>query len=355
MRRLVLAFALFALAGTAVAADLLGPAEYMKILGDSKLRYNFLTTPSATPAEPMRCPRRDESTRVERNGKEKSLVAWNVKPEARQLLQEGETLFQKKDYAAAAEKYKAAIAADPQAVTGYYVLGDALLFGSNDAAAALEQYRKGLALDPTMPSGHLFAQTALVHLGRTDEAREEIIKALVYYPGYEVVWKSVNAASYDRWKVFPIVRHKFDPPAGFLGTNGKNGVDIYGGPNGEWLGYAMCKAAWGNEARFKKQHGAGGWSLEEERACVMNQVMTAYNTAAAKLEEQKKNASEEQILAAMPPLETHILEVAKAQLLDGYILFEIIGQNCPLALSIMDDEALKEEEAYVRRFVIVAR
>lgn len=59
----------------------------------------------------------------------KSLVAWMVKPEAVKLMNEGEKLFQADDYAGAAEKYKAAIAADPQAASGYYFYGDALLFG----------------------------------------------------------------------------------------------------------------------------------------------------------------------------------------------------------------------------------
>jgi hypothetical protein len=58
---------------------------------------------------------------------------------------------------------------------------------------------------------------------------------------------------------------------------------------------------------------------------------------------------------AMPPLERHLWEVAQAKLLDGYILFEIIGQHCPMVMSTGNDEAIKQVDAYIRKYVIVAR
>ncbi len=298
----------------------------------------------------MTCPRRDDTLRLvaEENG-EKSLIAWEIKPEAKKLLDEGEVLYQSEKLAEAAEKFKAAIAADPQAATGYYVYGDTLLFGAKDPAAALEQYRKGLALDPSVPSGHLFASTALVHLGRPDEARE-VVKLAEQRP--------------DRWNAKPITRHRFEPPAGFLGKKGDRGIDIYAGREMAWLGYAMCKAAWKNEEKFRKQPSEteGEWSLEEERACVLNQIMGIYNAVEARLEEQKKaegvkepKFEEAEVVAALPPLERHLFDVAKARLLDGYILFEIIGQHCPMAISLAPEQSLADLESYIRNYVIVAK
>jgi len=325
---------LFLVASAAAAEDVLGPAEYLAILAESKLHYNILSTPSKTPIEELRCPRRDESTRLVIEGDKKKLVAWTVKLEALKLMNEGETLFQARDYAGATEKYKAAIAADPQAPSGYYFYGDALLFGSKDAAAALAQYEKGIALDPTQPLGHFFASTALVQLERPDEAREHVIKALTYYPSYQSLWK-VAASSSERWNVKPVVRHKFEPPAGYLGK-GVKGTDIYAGADNQWLGYAMCKAVWASEPQFAKRRTAGGWSLEEERACVLNQMMAQHNKG------------------AHTPLDQHLVDVLQAHLLDGYILFEIIGQHCPIGLSVLDDEAIRQIDGYIRKYVIVA-
>ncbi|MCU1244103.1 MAG: hypothetical protein JWN02_13, partial [Acidobacteria bacterium] len=160
----------------------------------------------------------------------------------------------------------------------------------------------------------------------------------------------------------PVVRHKFEVPAGDLGVKGKNGIDIYAGPKLEWIGYVSCKAAWANEARFREKHGTGtGWTLEEERACVLNELMTRYNRAEnALVEAQKKKGvadpsiPEADILPAMDPLGRHLFQVAEAKLLDGYILFEVIGQHCPVAMSILDDQLLKELDTYIRTYVIAA-
>jgi tetratricopeptide (TPR) repeat protein len=357
MRTLLLALSFAAIAG---ADDLLGPADYLKILTESKLRYNFTTQPAKTPVAEMNCPRRDLSMRLLNEGKNtKSLVNWAVKPEAMNLVLEGEKLFDKKDYAGASEKYKAAIDADPQAVTAYYFYGDTLLFGVDDAESALVQYRKGIALDPTMPSGHFFASTALVKLGRRDEAREEIVQALTYYPGYEAVWKILDHP--ERWNAKPIVRHKFDVPAGYLGAKGSDGIDLYPGENLKWFGYAACKAAWANEKKFAKKHKSDGWSNEEEQACVLNQLMGDYNTTEASLEEAKKKngdakptVTEAEVIAAFDPFDRHLWDVAHDHMLEGYIFFEIIGQHCPLAMSLMVDETKEAVEKYVRKYVIVA-
>lgn len=359
-RLLLFLLALLAASLPSQGDELLGPEQYLKILTDSKLRYNIITTPSKTPADEMRCPRRDETLRLESKGAEKSLVPWTIRPEAKKLIEEGEVLFTAKDFDGAGKKYQAAIEADPQAVDAYFFYGDTLLFGAKDAEGALEQYRKGLALDLTLPTGHLFASTALVHLGRNDEAREEIIKALTYHPAYDVIW-SIAAKQPERWNAGPVVRHKFEPPAGFLGKPGKNGIDIYSGPELAWLGYAMCKAVWANEKQFQDRHQAkGGWSTEEERACVLNQLMSSMNKAQTQLEEEQKKkgvekpeVKDEEVIAALPPLEHHIYDVAHDHLLDGYIIFEIIGQRCPLGMSMMAEESRQQVDAYIRKYVIV--
>jgi hypothetical protein len=64
--------------------------------------------------------------------------------------------------------------------------------------------------------------------------------------------------------------------------------------------------------------------------------------------------TESAVIAALPPLEAHIREVASEDLLADYILLEIVGRNCPLALRVMDDAMKQQVERYVRQYVIVA-
>ena len=81
----------------------------------------------------------------------------------------------------------------------------------------------------------------------------------------------------------------------------------------------------------------------------------------SRLREQAKAAgkseeiSEADVLAAMPPLERHIFDVSQAKLLDGYIVFEIIGQKCPRYMSLADDITKKQVEDYIRKYVILAK
>jgi tetratricopeptide (TPR) repeat protein len=358
MQRALVLFAAIAIAGSAFAADALTPADYLQIMEKSKLRYNVLAEPSKTPAEEFTCPRRDAAMRVVAKDGERSLVQWTMRPAAEKLIEEGEALFQAKQYAAAAEKYKAATEADPEAVVAWFSWADALLFGANDAARALELYDKAIALDPTLPLGYFFQSTAYRRVGRMPEAREAVIQALSRYPGYEGIWQGLEANP-AALGVKPVVRHRFSPPAGYLGTKGKNGIDVFIGTDGERAGYAMCKAVWANEPRFAKERGGSkGWSLTEERACVINQLWMAFNATESRLEEEAKkqgrtlSPEEGTVTSALPPLERHLSEVTRQQLLDGYILFEIIGQRCPLALSLIDDESKAQIEKYVRTFLL---
>jgi hypothetical protein len=119
MRRLLAVLFVLVPASATFAADLLGPADYLKILIDSKLHYNVVSEPSKTPVQQMTCDRRNYSLRLVTKGDEKSLVPWTVKPEATKLLGEAEALFQAKKIDEAGLNYKAATEADPQAVSGY--------------------------------------------------------------------------------------------------------------------------------------------------------------------------------------------------------------------------------------------
>ena len=351
MRSIALLLATLATLAASAEDPLLGPADYIRIVTDSKLMYTIGRDPVKDPLEPMKCPRRDNTMRVVTDAKgERKLVAWNVAPAAVKLLAEAEKAFDANDYETAGKKYLAAAEADPESFAARAYYGDTLLFGAKDAAGALAQYEKAIALDPTLPSGHFFASSALVELGRIAEARERMVQALTYHPSYDAAWRALT--NHARLGIKPIARLKFEPPP-LVGKKSRDGVQLSIGNDGEWIGYAMCKAVWANEKQFEKQHSTDGWSLEEERACLFNQIMASYNATTSRLEEAKKPTDEASVRAAMPALERHLYEVAKAKMLDGYILFEIVGQHCPLSMSLMEPRGIEQVQQYIRRYVLV--
>jgi tetratricopeptide (TPR) repeat protein len=354
MRYLQFAAALFAVSTLAAAEEPLSPAAYLKIVADSKLQYNVGSQPSGTPVEIRTCPDPQGPLRVVERDGEKKLVPWLTSPQAGKLLAQGEKSFQAGEHIDAAARFTLAIEKDPESIMAHLFLGDAFLIGGNDPEMALAQYQKAIALDPTFPSGHLFAATAYVQLGRKADARNEIVRALTYHPLYEPVWKIARGTP-QTWGIRPVRSHRFEPPKGYLGTKGPKGIDVFGGANGEWLGYAVCKAVWANEPRFQSKRTDGGWSLDEESACLRNQVASVYDATKTKLQgKSSAPVAESKVIAALPALEAHLREVANEDLLLGYILFEIVGRNCPVALRVIDDAMTRQVEGYIRKYVIVA-
>jgi len=94
-------------------------------------------------------------------------------------LNMGSVLFDKEDYAKAAEAYRQAIAAKPSSWRGHYNLGEAL-YANQDYAGAEKEYRRVVELRPgaiAINARH-FLGLALYKQGRIDEAIVEYRAAL---------------------------------------------------------------------------------------------------------------------------------------------------------------------------------
>src|ERR1041385_8501715 len=103
MRHPLLPLLLLAFALPAAAQDSI--ADYMKLLGDSKQRYNMVDKLAKEPMEEWSCPAREITMRVVRKGDvARDLVEWKTKPEVLALMDEAEKAFQANDYDHAAEK-----------------------------------------------------------------------------------------------------------------------------------------------------------------------------------------------------------------------------------------------------------
>jgi hypothetical protein len=59
------------------------------------------------------------------------------------------------------------------------------------------------------------------------------------------------------------------------------------------------------------------------------------------------------VLAAAPPQVRALVQVEDAGLLDGFILFALFGQRCPMTLALFSDAERHQIELFIRKFVIV--
>ena len=343
-----------------LAAEWKSPVWYLKQLSDSKNAYKVDSKPASNPIDEYTCKTRaGEVVRI-RSGNRWTLGIPKRHPDAAKLMAEGEELYDKKQYAEAAVRYRKMIELDANDAIAHLLYGDVFFFGHSDYAAAAAEYRKALAIDATNPMAHFFSANALVRINRPDDARADVVAALAYNPVYESLYKVLDAET-NAFGVRPPARHRFDPPRGYLGKPDGKGITIYGGDDGEWLSYAICKAVLRNEPGARKEVLGDAEEVEasfdEERACAAAYVDGNLNRTRAKLEKAagKSPVSDADVRTAAPPLARHLAEVMENGLFDGYVAFEILGQRCPIASLMYPDELHREVEKYVARYVVVKK
>ena len=328
-----------------VATKPSGLASFPVIHGPGTLSsLPMIPKPASNPIDEYTCKTRVGEVARIRSGDRWTLGIPKRHPDSAKLLAEGEELFDKKQYAEAAVRYRKMIELDANDAIAHLLYGDVFFFGDRDYAAAVAEYRKALAIDAANPLAHFFSANALMRLDRADDARAAVATALSYDPAYTNLFKVLSAEP-DAFGLRPVVRYKFEPPRGYLGKPDDKGIAIYGGADNEWLLYAICKAVLRNEPDARKE--ALGdveeveASFEEERACVAVQIGASLNRAGSR--------------AAAPPLTRHLVDVAEAGLLDAYVAFEILGQRCPIAASMYPEELHVDVEKYVRRYLVVKK
>ncbi|HEX3553244.1 MAG TPA: tetratricopeptide repeat protein [Thermoanaerobaculia bacterium] len=323
------------------------------------------------PAPELHCPpMRSQLRRVRDEHGVVSLKAWEPDAKAAPFFKEAESSLAARRLDQAADAYAKGLALSPDYGPGWVNAGD-VQFARKDYAGALGFYRKALTLDSSLAQAHHFAADSLFKLGRLSEAEDEYVQALVYDPSYEEVWRSLAVVGPRAG--LTAHRPAISTPAGAIGDNVDGKVEI-GVADPEWLPYLNCKAVWRHEDAYRKAKVAAvpqrysrsltvagttyPWSVAEEAECLRAYVAGNLSATAARLEPggksgQAAGVSREKVLAAAPELVRTLVQVEDADLLDGFILFALFGQRCPMAVALFSDAERSQMERFVRKFVII--
>jgi tetratricopeptide (TPR) repeat protein len=324
------------------------------------------------PAPELHCPpMRSQLRRVRDEHGVVSLKPWEPDAKAAPFFKEAESSLAAGRLPQAADAYAKGLALSPEYGPGWVNAGD-VQFVRKDYAGALGFYRKALALDPSLAQAHHFAADSLFKLGRLSEAEDEYVQALIYEPSYEEVWRSLEIVGPKAG--LTVHRPVIPIPAGAIGENVDGKVEI-GVADPEWLPYLNCKAVWRHEDAFRKAKVAAvpqrysrsltisgttyPWSVTEEAECLRGYVAGNLSAIEARLKEQGAGSgqaaevSREKVLAAAPELVRTLVQVEDADLLDGFILFALFGQRCPMAVALFSDAERSQMERFIRKFVIV--
>ena len=211
---------------------------------------------------------------------------------------------------------------------------------AGDAEKSVFHLEEELAVNPSHAESHLGVADTLLHKGLKKEAMEEVVRAVYYYPAWEVPAKYLESA-----KELGCRRRAgaFDP-AVFVEV-GPGGVVVAAYPaQRPWLeSYAVCKAAFRYCPEVRMSF---GMKAVPYKLSVMEELACLTLARGAFLSGGKK--------AGAGDPEGEILESAAGQsTMVEFALFEIIGRFSPDYMKFLPADLRDSIMDYIKSFVMV--
>ena len=273
---------------------------------------------------------------VEASDGSRSLFSYRLSAIAIKALEEAEPLFQARQYADALVIYRDASLRDPKCYVLYLSIGDSYLFSGN-ALAALESYEKAIELNPHDFHGYWFRGSALLELGKVDEARRAYARAVAMAPRNAALLAAINSRA-TRLGIRPIAEI-FHPLA--VARPEGDGFAIYAVEGLHWWIYGLCKAVWQAEEGHRKDltgRPEHRWTTTEELECTGN-LLASYRTGR---EEEKVPAEAELDL---------LLRVLDSGDIGGFVNYEFGSQLSPDYALLLDRDSQAKVLRFVERYV----
>jgi len=325
--------------------EFLTPAEFAEMGEKSKVSYASKVVKSGAdwPAyQPPWLPKGGPSAETPypvifrgANGS-RSLSPFQLSLGVKKALNEAEPLFQAKKYREALPIYLDAVAKDPKCYVLYLTIGDCYLFSGNPVAA-LENYDKAIELNPDDYHGHWFRASALLELGKAEEARHSYARALAMSPKNPSLLKAINARSS---RLGFRAREQLFHPQAMARPEGDTYV-IYFVDTTYWWIYGLCKAVWMAEEGHrldltgKAEH---TWTNTEELECTAN-LLARY-----------EGDRDGEVKAKEPQLDL-LLEVLHAGQLGAFVNYEFGSQVARDYSILLDDKSQEEMTQFVEQYV----
>ena len=275
--------------------------------------------------------------REPRKGGGWSIVAWTRPAEVEQMLEVAEPLFEAKRFKEAEAEYAKLLARFPAEYPVQLHWGDAALMDGRPAVA-LPRYEAATKMNPVDFHSWWYRGDALAALKRPKEAVPFWTRALALQPRNQELRAGLelNLKSAGLMLAPPVVL----PRARVTLEGDKTRITVE--PSAAWLAWAMCKAVWASEPDFRERmtgRREHTFTMLEERQCLVN-LAAAYATR-----DKKKDLEDETA--------QRVLDVAKAKMLDGLIVFELASRVMAEVTATTDEAGLAALETYLKKFVLV--
>jgi hypothetical protein len=267
----------------------------------------------------------------------RALVSYRCSDGAMKALEAAEPSFQKKAYDAARVIYEAALHEDPSCYILDLSAGDCSLFSGNPEIA-LQFYEKATKLNPADYHGQWFRASALVALGRSDEAKLAYTQALALSPANPRLLSAIKSHAAE---LGIEVRDVSFRPSAVARVEGK-GVTIYTVNKAHWWIYGLCKGLWlGDDAHRIQMSGdtQHNWTTTEDLECI-GALLAKYETS----RDAGVTDPEEQL--------DMLLTVLDHKLLGEFVLYEFGRRVSPDFTILLTEPMLQGIARYVDSFVL---
>jgi tetratricopeptide (TPR) repeat protein len=318
----VLFFAVFGM-----AEKIHEPSEILKMLMDSKIKYEvkMLKTP---------VPSKDYSKKVNAlnfyrvvTDSTITTVNYTLRDSAQHYFDKAESFFDSNPDSALIY-YTLMRTAQPELYFGLTYTGQ-LFERKGEFRTAIEWYKQSINVNYIDYMAHWFLADAYVATGELDKALDEILIAQILNRNNERIKKSLvtilkkSKLKTEDWYFNPQV---------ILSKDSDNKVNVEMGS--QWFGYGMAKALWEFEPGYRQSMGvdSGEISTTEYKECLFCQVVSMENS---KLKIKK-----------IPQFRI-LKDAAYNKHLNEYILYEIILPEIPFVACQLSEESISDIKDYL--------
>jgi len=175
------------------------------------------------------------------------LPPFSEKENVDAAIREGEAAFAARDMEKAEAAYRKALSFDPQNYTATLFLGDTY-FGRKDYANAVKWFSQAAAIDPTRETAFRYAGDALLLQGKTAEARDMYIEAILAQPYSRRPWAGI--LNWAKKMNLTLTHPRIESPNETRTEDGKTNIRIDSATldkddgSNAWIAYEIGRAAW---------------------------------------------------------------------------------------------------------------
>ena len=284
--------------------------EILKIMDNSNLVYELGILPEDTVLGEEEPQRLRQPYECHMEGDEVVVGPAELSDTVMQLIKMGDSVFQAKDYKAALELYREALALDSGSSVVWTMVGDGFFF-LEQYDSAETAFKKAIELNYIDYDAHWFLCDVYRKQGDDLRGLEELTIAHILNPNHETLKRTLvsrREAVGQPWRDW-----EFRPE--YVLSSDAHRVSVRAKEN--WLGYAMAKAVWRYEPGYhQKMTGeelsTSSITLQEERECLAQLLLN-------------------------PEPDQEVVEPLGDGYIDQFVFYEIWRKKYPLSLLKMPD------------------